>query len=230
MTDLKNSVQDVISSPLGGVIASVGEGVAAAQYALDEASIAAVLDIYAEGGDEKLALLREIGYRPTFYALPETTGEIKVSLRLGQAAGVKSKPQTHISKASDPVISTGLSRQGLNTVIVPKMYATPVDAGYANRYGFSANISATLTFKIVPVPGIDGADELRVLPNLKGKTVAESRRRLEELGLTFEFVNNAGISIVDPDDALTIENQEPEAELHRIVRLGDRVILRLGVE
>ena len=63
MTNIKNLVQDVVASPLGDVIASVGQGVAEAQHALDEGSLSAVLDIYAESDDEKLKLLQEIGYR-----------------------------------------------------------------------------------------------------------------------------------------------------------------------
>ncbi|WP_108261595.1 hypothetical protein [Mangrovicoccus ximenensis] len=145
MADIKSLVGDVVAAPLGEVIASVGQGVADAQHALDEGSLAAVLDIYAESDDAKLKLLQEIGYRPTFYALPETTGEVRVTLRLGQGAAGQGTG-TAVRKAAVPAIQAVPLRTGLNARIGNRLYATPVDAGYANRFGYAADVSAKLTF------------------------------------------------------------------------------------
>lgn len=226
MTNIKNLVQDAVASPLGSIIASVGEGVAAAQNALDEGSIAAVLDIYSEGDDEKLAFLREIGYRPTFYTIPETTGEIKVALRLGQTAGVKRNP---IKKVTSSAVGVNLARAGLNVGSIPKMYASTVDANYANRYGFSSDISATITFKILPVPAPEGADELRIVPNLVDKSVAEAIQLLESFGIIPEFVDvTSGAEITNPDSAKVISGQNPAAEPQHIVRAGDSITLQIN--
>lgn len=183
-------IHDTVAAPLGDVIASVGAGVAAAQHALDEASLAAVLELYAESDDERIQLLQAIGYRPTFYALPETTGEVKVSLTLSGGAtakgtgvaagtstgtGVRPVPNT-------PLAAVSTARLGLNQ-LPARLYATPVDAGYSNQYGYTANISATLTFRIVPIPPPQGAEDLRVVPDLVGRTVAASRETLTALGL-----------------------------------------------
>ncbi len=83
MSEISNLIKDVVASPLGDIIAAVGQGVADAQQALDEGSLAKTLEIYSEGGTEALQMLREIGYSPTFYTLPETTGEVRIAMRLG---------------------------------------------------------------------------------------------------------------------------------------------------
>lgn len=220
-----NLIHDVVAAPLGDVIASVGAGVAAAQHALDEASLAAVLDLYSESDDERLQLLQAIGYRPTFYALPETTGEVKVTLQLGSGAAgtdgtaVRPAPATRSETAVVP------ARLGLN-LLPAKLYATPVDAGYSNRYGFSANISATLTFTIRPVPAPQGADELRVVPAVVGRSVADARSALAALGLAVRAVDGDGAAATPADDADVLA-QVPAAGVVR--SLGDAITLTVEV-
>ncbi|HSF94902.1 MAG TPA: PASTA domain-containing protein [Thermohalobaculum sp.] len=224
MVDLRKLTREVVASPLGDVIASVGEGVAAAQNALDEGSLAAVLDIYSENDDQKLALLREIGYRPTFYALPETIGEVRVALRLGQRSGAR--PPASAARAATPAVSANLARLGLNTGVVPRMYATPVDAGYANQFAYSADISAKVTFKIVPIPAPEGADELRVVPTVTGLEVPAARDALEALGLEPAFVDQAtGNTVANPDDKAAVAEQSPVAGT--IARASDTVTLMI---
>lgn len=231
-----NLIPDVVAAPLGAVIASVGAGVAEAQHALDEGSLGAVLDLYTDSDDERIKLLQAIGYRPTFYALPETTGEVKVSMRLGSGAagsdGTAVKPLPVTSSAT----AITAARLGLN-VRPATLYATPVDAGYANRYGYSANISATLTFKIMPVPAPPGADELRVVPELVGRTLEAARTGLEVLGLATviaagEAAGGGGAGDGADGDGTTdgaapadsvVTAQEPVAGTIR--SLGDEVVL-----
>ncbi len=225
MADIKSLVSDVVAAPLGEVIASVGQGVADAQHALDEGSLAAVLGIYAESGDAKLRLLQEIGYRPTFYALPETTGEVRVTLRLGQGAAGQGTG-TAVRKAAVPEIQAVPVRTGLNARIGNRLYATPVDAGYSNRFGYSADVSAKLTFKIVPVPAPEGADELRLVPDLAGRTAAEARAALEALGLAAAFSAGDGVVVADVPAAAEVAGQAPAAQ--SVLRLGDEVRLTLA--
>lgn len=222
MKNLRSLVQDVVASPLGDVIASVGEGVASAQQALDDGSLAAVLELYAENDDAKMKLLQDIGYRPTFYALPDTTGEVRVALRLGQGAAGASQA-TAVKKTPVPAVRAALGRQGLNTS--RKLYASPVDAGYTNQYGFSADVSAKLTFRIVPIPPPDGVDELRLVPNLvtdrdgNPRSLADARAVLEQLGL------RAALAADDTDasDASLIASQDPAPD--SIARAGDEILL-----
>ncbi len=226
---IRDLARDVVASPLGDVIASVGQGVAAAQQALDDASLAKTLEIYAEGDDAALRLLREIGYRPTFYALPETTGEVRIALTLGsQVEGTPVARTATPAPAPSSAVAVQLSRAGRTVGVAPRIYATPVDAGYAGRYGFKADISAKLTFRIVPVPAPNGADELRLVPDLVGRTVAQARDLLAPLALEPRFEDGTGAAIEVPADGANVTAQSPEPG--SILRLGDAVSLRLAAE
>lgn len=229
--NIRNLVEDVVASPLGEVIASVGRAVADAQQALDDAALAKTLEIYGEQGEEALRLLREIGYRPTFYTLPETTGEVRVSLSLtggSSAAGTPAPPQ--------PGVNLSFARQGLNLpAIRPKVYATPVDASFANRFGYQANLSAKLTFKIVPVPAPNGADELRIVPDFvnppagsegSSVTFGDAQRLAAEFSLELHVVNGEGEVVEEPDRSATIASQEPVAGSY--ARMGDSITLTLA--
>ncbi len=220
---INDLVGDVVASPLGEVIAAVGEGVAEAQQALDEGSLAKTLEIYSEGGEDAVAFLREIGYKPTFYTLPETTGEVRVSLHLGTSAQGSGAVAT--SKSIQPVVATQLARIGRNVGIKPRLYATPVDAGYANRYGYQADVSAKLTFKIVPVPPPDGIDELRVTPNLVGKSLADSRLIAESLGFELTIYDKNGEVATTPAATAIVQKQDPTGQ--QLARLGDQIRLTL---
>jgi hypothetical protein len=123
-------------------------------------------------------------------------------------------------------VAVQLSRIGRTVGVAPKLYATPVDAGYAGRYGYKADISAKLTFKIVPVPAPNGADELRLVPNLAERTAAAAETALAALGLAPRFEDAAGAPLDTPPPDATVATQTPDAG--SILRLGDEVTLRLG--
>jgi hypothetical protein len=108
------------------------------------------------------------------------------------------------------------------------MYASPVDAGYANSYGYQADIAAKLTFKIMPVPPPDGADELRMVPDLAGRSLAAPAAvaALEALGLTALLVGGDGQTVETPDDGDEVKNQEPAAGT--VLRMEDEVTLTVG--
>ena len=144
MADYRNLIKSTLAAPMGDVIASVGAGVAEAQAALDEGSLATMLDIYSDGGDEKIALMRDIGYKPTFYALPETIGEIQIALKLGTSqtsssstpaapgnaaisAGITTSTPVR-QRIGSPVLASSVAAQA--RPLRARMYGTPVDAGY----------------------------------------------------------------------------------------------------
>ena len=226
--DLSSLMREVLASPLGDVIASVGEGVAAAQEALDEASVAKTLELYSEGGDEMIALMREIGYQPTFYTLPETTGEVVVSMRLGnqnrthQQAASRSRGAVLKRTRSAAHIPTAL--QGRRTLPV-RSYVTPVDASFSNRYGFSASASTRLHFKIVPVPPPEGMDRARVMPALATKDVATATLVLETLDLEPAYFDKSGDPIAEPKDDAEIVRTVPEGG--GIAIAGEQVLVFL---
>jgi hypothetical protein len=178
---IDDDLLDVISAPLGDLIASVGRGVADAQRALDSASLAALREIY--GSDEDFFReLQAIGYRPTWYHIPEAEGDIQIALSVSG------------TEASTP---SGT----LTTRAKIKLYAAPVDAGYTSRYNFSLTASSRLKFRVVPVPPSSAAEAIRVVPSLVGLQVGEARARLSLLGI--------GAALPDAEDSAVVQTQTP---------------------
>ncbi|HET7460104.1 MAG TPA: PASTA domain-containing protein [Longimicrobium sp.] len=152
---------DALSAPLGALIAAVGRGVADAQREMDAASIAALEEIYASNQGLFLELQR-IGYRPTWYQIPEVESELQIALTVTGGE------------------TTGSSATGTPRV---RLYAAPVDAGYASRFNFSLQASSRVRFRIVPVPPSTATETLRVVPALVGLTLGDARTRLLALDL-----------------------------------------------
>ena len=174
---IDDELLDVLSAPLGDLIASVGRGVADAQRALDAASMEALREIY--GSDEEvLRGLQAIGYRPTWYHIPEAESEIQIALSV---SGTE---------------ATAPSGGGLTPRPSIKLYAAPVDAGYTSRYNFSLTASSRLKFRVVPVPPSSAAEVIRVVPSLVGLQLGEARARLTLLGIAAVHPDAAGTAVV----------------------------------
>jgi hypothetical protein len=207
--DLRSLFSDSLAAPLGEVIESVGRGVAEAQAALDAASLQQTLALY-EGsaqGDGLVERLRSIGYQPTFYALPETTCEVTVSLTVGGTGG--------------PDGSAGSQRGSRRAA-----YITPVDASFANRYGFRAEASAKLSFRIVPVPPPTGVEDLRPVPALVGLKLSEAAAVVSALGLRLLALDGASEPVsaaAKPSEV--VDQQSPVAG--QAVRVGAEVVVRV---
>ncbi len=200
MTDLGKLTRDLAAAPLGDLIASVGRGVAEAQAALDAGSMEQTLALY-EDGQDVTRLMRETGYRPTFYAIPETTGELTVALTVtGGDAPARAGPVAGI---------------GGRTVAATRVYAAPVDGGYRNGYRFTGNVAAKVTFRIVAVPPPTGVETVRVVPDLVGMDVAAASRLLEGFDLALE-----GVEAIEPDAVIAGQDPAPGA----IAREGDGVV------
>ena len=199
--DLRDVIGDGFAAPLGDVIAAVGRGVADAQAALDRGSLEATLAVYDADGDAGAQLLREIGYRPTFYVLPETACEVQVSMRIGGTGGADGS-------------ANGRTRT----------YVTPLDAGFANRFSYTASASAKLTFKIVPVPPPSALDENRPAPQLLGMAGADAAARLTSIGLAAAFVDAQGQPVAEGAAATAKVTSQTPAALG-LVPLGEAVRL-----
>ena len=180
---IDDDLLDVLSAPLGDLIASVGRGVADAQRALDSASLAALREIY--GSDEDFFReLQAIGYRPTWYQIPEAESDIQIALSVSG------------TEASAPSAGSVATRARI------KLYAAPVDAGYTSRYNFALTASSRLRFRVVPVPPSSAAEAIRVVPSLVGLQIGEVRARLSLLGI--------GAAIPDAEDSAVVQTQTPE--------------------
>ena len=190
---------EALSAPLGDLIASVGRGVADAQREMDHASLAALQEIYGRS-DGLFAELQKIGYRPTWYHIPEVESELQVALTIsGQETTGGSTPQA----------GAGLGRI--------KLYAAPVDAGYASRFGFSLQATSKVKFRIVPVPPSNAAEAMQAMPALVGLPLGEARARLTLLGITATLPDGVA-------DSVPVTSQQPAAG----ALLGSTTAVRVG--
>jgi hypothetical protein len=179
--DATKFLSEIFSIPIGDMIASVGQGVATAQAALDEASIKATLEIYSTSGDEGLRLLRSIGYQPTFYAIPRASGKMSVALSM-----------------FSETTSTGSQL---------RLMASPINPSISNKYGFTGTASAEVTFDIVPVPA---NEQIRQTPGLVGLPADQAATTLQELGLDAAFVDSSGTAVATPANR-EVKAQSPTA-------------------
>jgi PASTA domain len=236
MTDDPLRYLDALSAPMGDLIASVGRGVAEAQQALDMGSLGALMAIYADADDQTLALLREIDYRPTFYAIPEVTSELTVALTLtGQSS---SSGPAAIASAAAPLAALPAALPAASVAAAPlapatdsarlRLYVAPVDAGYQNRYGFDLRATSSLKFKIVPVPPPSQTEQLRVVPNLVGRSFAEARTVLDLYRLAWAQPAPAAGDPPLPDPAGTDVVLTQSATPGALVRAGDVLTLSFG--
>ena len=96
--------------------------------------------------------------------------------------------------------------------------ASPLNAGNVNRYGISANAIAKLKFKIVPVPTPASVSEMRVVPDLVGRTLdAATIALIAQLGFVYRIDGTL--------TAGTIDTQLPLPSA--IGKLGDELVLTL---
>lgn len=140
--------------PFGEFIASVGKGIGEAQRDLDLGSAALFQQIYSEQGEAGLKALRDMGYIPNWYQIPELNAELKLALSI-----------------SSRRTQSGSSRM--------RLYANSVDAGYSNQFGYSAQVASKIAFKVVPVPPPSGY----IVPQLVGLSYSEAAARLQVLGI-----------------------------------------------
>jgi hypothetical protein len=179
---------DALSLPLGELIAAVGRGVAEAQREMDAGSLSALQETYSRN-DGLFLELQRIGYRPTWYHIPEAEGDLQIAI-------TATSQETSGPSAGTPANPSGPSKI--------KLYAAPVDAGYASRFGFSLQASSRVKFRIVPVPASTVADALQVAPALVGLTLGEARARLA-------MFNVPGTFPADVADDVAVTSQDPAA-------------------
>ncbi|MBL7558925.1 hypothetical protein JAO71_03830 [Olleya sp. YSTF-M6] len=231
---MSNPIQqfsDILSGPLGELIASIGRGVGEAQSALDEGSLQQTLALYtideqaeasaatdtttdaetAVGNDNQrlLELIRSIGYQPTFYVIPETEVEAKVSLNMD------------LSNSQSLPLSTSYKTAKYRANV------TPLNANNVNQYNLNANAAATLKFKIVPVPAPSGVAEKRIMPDLVGRPYDDATRGLmASVGLnhTLDDASNTLLE-ANPSTILTITDQNIVA--HTIIEVDTIIELSL---
>ena len=191
-------IGDALAAPLGEFIASIGKGVAEAQQAMDLKTVETFTKIYGDSNDNRLQILRNLGYQPTWYKIPEV--EVKATIALN--------------------ISGESGEENVGGAGKIQMYATPMDAGYANKYDYNLKAASQLTFKIVPVPPSPKAEEMKVLPVLNEERYKDAVLSLESMGIAHELEPGQA-----PYDDYYIKNTTPEAG--KVIFPGQKVVLQI---
>lgn len=194
--DPQDFLKDVLAAPLGELISSVGAGVAEAQAALDAASLSQTLAIYdsVNDGNAVIQSLREIGYQPTFYTIPETEVEAQISLSLSYSEQSQQNSQ-------------GSSLSNL------RIYTTPTNASVTNAFNMNIAASSKIKFKIVAVPPPASVQEaIQRVPNLVGLvTTPDAEDLLAEGAFKLAISNPSG-----NDAERKILSQTPEAGIYQL--------------
>ncbi len=191
-------LSDILAAPLGELISSIGHGVGEAQAALDAGSLAQTLAIYnSTDNDEMRKQLKEIGYQPTFYVLPETEVEAQISLSIAM---------NNVDQSS-----------GQSTPAKTRMYASPINAGNTNRYNLNVGAYAKIKFKIVPIPPPSNVSDMPIVPVIIGKNLTDAINILTQYGLGYKTKHG--------ETAGTVTNSTPPAG--NKVKMGDVVELEV---
>ncbi|MCP4665443.1 MAG: PASTA domain-containing protein [Deltaproteobacteria bacterium] len=205
---------EALSAPLGDLISAVGKGVAEAQHAMDMQTIETFKSIYGPKGSNAKAYeeLKQLGYQPTWYKIPEASAEITISLTVsGEAMETGTTGSQQGTSVAEP--------QGPGRI---KLYAAPVDANYTNRYNFDLKAASHLKFKIVPVPPSSQTTDMKIMPDLAGKTLREARDILEELDISYNVVDMTPAT----QETDVLAGFAPEAG--KILTTGQEVLLKFS--
>ena len=189
-------ISETMAAPLGDLIAAVGRGLAEAQQSLDQATIDTIKALYS-GNDSRLELMRQLGWQPTWYRIPELTADLTISLSV-----------------SATETSSG---QGPGSV---QLYASPMDASYTNRYDYDLQAASVIKFKIVPVPPTVELAERKLVPALQTMKLSDARQRLASLGIPFQIEEG-----VTPTDATQVQDTNPPEGA--LLAAGEKVTLLL---
>lgn len=160
----RNQLQNNSAASVGDLISEIGRGVAQAQQQIDAATLESFKALYSEG-DDFAKELRSIGYQPTWYHIPEASAEVNLTLSMS---------------ASTSTSTTSKSQ----------LFGTTVDATTQNQFNFTSELSSKLSFKIVPIPPPITPDQVAVVPQLEGQTLAKAAELLQELEIEFEYAND----------------------------------------
>ena len=135
--DAIGQVTEMMSAPMEELITALGRGVGAAQAALDRHSIEIQQLIDAD------PVLGQYGLQASWYQIPATQLELKMAVAMQQPP---EKPAPAIPRTLTAVTDLDLARP------LPKLWLQPVNARYANQFGFQLTASSSVSLTIVPVP------------------------------------------------------------------------------
>lgn len=155
-------VAEMMSVPMEELLTALGRGVGAAQAALDRHSIEIQQLIDSD------PVLGRYGLQSSWYQIPATQLELKIAVAMEQPAA---PPSSTLPTSLKPIADLELARP------LPRLWAQPVNARYANQFGFSVSASSSVSLTIVPVPPPAAVTEARPLRN-EEEVLAKVKERL----------------------------------------------------
>lgn len=215
--DLKE-ITHALSAPLGELIAAVGRGVAEAQWALDMHTVETFKAVYG-GDDATFDALRQLGYQPTWFRIPEVAAEIYVTL---SASGEERSGATTTAAATEQDVAA----QGDTAPGRIQLYATPVDASFSNTYDYQLRACSQLKFRIVPVPASGQADGMKLVPrDLVGMALRDAQTLLTQQGIAYRIASQP---YYEPTGDEKVTATEPQAR--SILPAGQAVLLNFEIK
>ncbi len=154
-------LEELITAPLEELVAALARSVAQAQDEMDLETLERLKKIY-DDDEGAFAQLRQMGYQPTWYRIPEATAEVSLTVSIGEK--------------TDKDVGVGI-----------KLHGATMNATYSNSYNFNSEAASKLTFRIVPVPPAPRLEAIKVVPKgLAGRNYGEVRRLLSGLDIDHE--------------------------------------------
>lgn len=144
-TDPLANAVETFSAPIESLIIALGQGIAEAQKALDNNSIAVQQSIDTD------PVLSQYGLQATWYQFPSVNMQIKMSMSITQDNQSQNSP----SVAGSPLLLT----PGRFRII-----AQPVSASFQNQFNYDANAATQINLTLVPVPAPKSGDQVTTPP------------------------------------------------------------------
>ena len=146
-TDPLANAVETFSAPIENMIIALGQGIAEAQKALDNNSIAVQQSIDTD------PVLSQYGLQATWYQFPTVTMQIKMSMSIAQDQNQQSSP----SVAGSPTLLTPARF---------RIIAQPVSASFQNQFNYDSSAATEINLTLVPVPAPKSGNQVTTPPKL----------------------------------------------------------------
>jgi len=172
-TDPLANAVETFSAPIESLIIALGQGIADAQKALDNNSIAVQQSIDTD------PVLSQYGLQATWYQFPSVNMQIKMSMSITQDNQSQNSP----SVAGSPLLPGRF-----------RIIAQPVSASFQNQFNYDANAATQINLTLVPVPAPKSGDQVTTPPQMTPDAVQAVALKS---GAAFVTTKNAQGSTVD---------------------------------
>ncbi len=158
--DPLSTAVETFSAPIENLITALGQGIAQAQRAMDQNSIATQEQLDTD------PVLSQYHLQATWYQFPSATLELKLSLSISEDQAPSSSSAASAAHANPQLAISQL--QFRNPV---RLIAQPVSASYQTHFNYDAQAASTVTVNIVPVPPPVAPDQVTVPPRMQPDAV-----------------------------------------------------------